>query len=203
MSVVVIDYGMSNLGSITRALEECGADVFVSDNPNDLKTSDKIILPGVGAFGDGMKNLSEMGWIKAIKEEVLGNKIPILGICLGMQLLATKGFENGEFEGLNLIEGEVVKFIPVNDERIPHVGWNDIIKTKENILFNGIEDGADFYFVHSYHFKTKNVEDIIAKTKYCGEFAAAINKENIFGTQFHPEKSIPLGFNVLKNFLSL
>lgn len=203
MSIVIIDYGMSNLGSITRALEECDADVLVSDNPEDLKKAEKIVLPGVGAFGDGMKSLNEKGWTKIIKEEVLGNKIPILGICLGMQLLASKGYEGGEFEGLNLIEGEVVKFIPVNNERIPHVGWNEIMKTKENALFEGIKDNSDFYFVHSYHFKTKNEKDIISTTPYCGTFVSAVNKENIFGTQFHPEKSIPLGFQVLKNFINL
>jgi glutamine amidotransferase len=203
MSVIVIDYGMSNLGSIARALEECGANILVSANPNDLKTADKIILPGVGAFADGIKNLNERGWTKVIQKKVIGNKIPILGICLGMQLLASKGYEGGEFKGLNLIEGEVIKFIPTNNERIPHVGWNEIVKTKESILFNNIENGVDFYFVHSYHLKVKNEEDVIAKTKYCTEFVAAVNKENIFGTQFHPEKSIPLGFEILKNFLSL
>ncbi len=203
MSIVIIDYGMSNLGSIRRAMEECGADVLVSNNPEDLKISDKIILPGVGAFGDGMKNLNNQGWTKIIREEVLENKIPILGICLGMQLLATKGHEGGEFDGLNLIEGEVVKFTSLDDERIPHVGWNEIVKTKESPIFEGIEDGSDFYFVHSYHFKAKNKEDVIATTSYCGEFASAINKNNIFGTQFHPEKSIPVGFQVLKNFINL
>lgn len=203
MSTVIIDYGMSNLGSIRRAIEECGADVVVSNNPKDLKTAAKIILPGVGAFGDGMKNLNEQGWMPIIKEEVLKNKIPILGICLGMQLLATKGYEGGEFSGLNLIEGEVVKFTPQNNERIPHVGWNEIFQTKDNILFEGIKDGSDFYFVHSYYFKTKYQEDIISTTPYCGNFASAINKGNVFGTQFHPEKSMPLGFEVLKNFLNL
>lgn len=203
MAIVVVDYGMSNLGSISRALEECGADVIISDNPQDLTKAEKIILPGVGAFGDGMKNLNEKGWTKIIREEVLGNKVPILGICLGMQLLAKTGFEGGKFEGLNLIEGDVIKFKPINNERIPHVGWNDIIKTQENSLFEGIENNSDFYFVHSYHFQVKNKEDIIAKTLYCGEFVAAVNRENIYGTQFHPEKSIPLGFKVLKNFLNL
>lgn len=203
MSIVVIDYGMSNLGSITRALEECGASVIVSEDPKSLKTAEKIVLPGVGAFGDGMKNLNERGWSKIIREEVAGNKIPMLGICLGMQLLASKSYEGGEFEGLNLIEGEVVKFIPKNNERVPHVGWNEITKTQENVLFKNIESGADFYFVHSYYFKAKNTEDIIATTDYCGEFASAVSRENVYGTQFHPEKSVPIGFQVLKNFINL
>lgn len=203
MSIVIIDYGMSNLGSITRALEKCGANVFVSNKPDDLKTAEKIVLPGVGAFGDGMRNLNEQGWSKIIKEEVLENKIPILGICLGMQLLASKGYEGGEFDGLNLIEGEVVRFTPKTNERIPHVGWNEIFQTKPNVLFEGINDGSDFYFVHSYHFKVKNEGDVISTTPYCGKFVSAVNKENIFGTQFHPEKSIPLGFQVLKNFINL
>lgn len=203
MTIVIIDYGMSNLGSIRRAMEECGANVVVSNNPEALKTAEKIILPGVGAFGDGMKNLNKKGWSKIIREEVLNKQIPILGICLGMQLLASKSYENGEYEGLNLIEGEVVKFIPKNNERIPHVGWNEIIKTQDNPLLEGINNGSDFYFVHSYYFKAKNDENVIAKTSYCGEFASIINKDNVFGTQFHPEKSIPIGFNLLKNFINL
>lgn len=203
MSVVVIDYGMSNLGSITRALQECGASAVVSDDPRSLKTAEKIVLPGVGAFGDGMKNLNERGWSKIIQEEVVGNKIPMLGICLGMQLLASKSYEGGEFEGLNLIEGEVVKFIPKNNERVPHVGWNEVTKTQENVLFDNIESGADFYFVHSYYFKAENAKNVIATTNYCGDFASAVRKGNVFGTQFHPEKSVPIGFQVLKNFINL
>ena len=204
MSVLIIDYGMSNLGSIRRALEECGADVIVSDNPDDLKLAERIILPGVGSFGDGMKNLREQGWIDKIKKEIFNNNIPLLGICLGMQLLADKGYEGGEYEGLGLIPGEVKKLQPDStEERIPHIGWNEIRKVTSNKLLEDITDGSDFYFVHSYYFEVKNTENIIAYTPYCGQFPSVINAGNIYGTQFHPEKSIPTGFKLLKNFLNL
>ncbi len=204
MAVLIIDYGMSNLGSVRRALEECGADVIISDNPNDLKLAERIILPGVGAFGDGMKNLREKDWINRIKEEVFSNNIPLLGICLGMQLLADKGYEGGEYEGLGLIPGEV-KILQPNSkgERIPHIGWNEVNRVTSNILLEDITDGSDFYFVHNYYFEAKNTENIIAYTPYCGKFASVINAGNVYGTQFHPEKSIPAGFKLLKNFINL
>jgi len=200
--ILIIDYGMSNLGSIRRALEECGADVIVSDNPDDLKNAERIVLPGVGSFADGMASLKNHGWIEAIKGEVLDNEIPILGICLGMQLLATRGFENGETDGLGLIQGEVVRMHAKDaNERIPHVGWNEIHKVKENPLLESINDGSDFYFVHSYHFMPGNIEDVLTTTPYCGGFVSSVQRNNISGVQFHPEKSIPVGFQLLKNFL--
>lgn len=204
MAVLIIDYGMSNLGSIIRALEECDGDVIVSDNPNDLKFAERIILPGVGSFGDGMKNLSKKGWIGKIKKETLNNNIPLLDICLGMQLLANKGYEGGEYEGLGLIPGEVKKFQPdFKKERIPHIGWNEIHKVNSNKLLEDIADNSDFYFVHSYYFEVKNIENILAWTPYCGRFCSVVNSGNVYGTQFHPEKSIPAGFKLLKNFLNL
>ena len=204
MSIAIIDYGMSNLGSISRAVEECGgSNVIITNNPNDLKICDRIILPGVGAFSDGMENLVKGGWVNAIKEEVINNKIPILGICLGMQLMATIGTEGGDIEGLDLIEGEVKLMISDNiNERIPHVGWNQVDYIEENPLFQNISNGRDFYFVHSYRFIPKNQDHIIAVTPYCGEVVSVINKDNIFGTQFHPEKSMPFGLVLLKNFLN-
>jgi glutamine amidotransferase len=203
MSIIVIDYGMSNLGSIRRSLEECGArKIVISNEPEELRTAEKIILPGVGSFADGMANLSKEGWISVIKEEVLENRIPLLGICLGMQLLADKGFEGGEIKGLGLIPGEVRKLEKTSlNERIPHIGWNEIYSMKPSILLDKIKDGSDFYFVHSYHFITFNEENIIARTPYCGWFNSAIMHEHIFGTQFHPEKSQVMGLQVLKNFL--
>ncbi|MCF7800158.1 imidazole glycerol phosphate synthase subunit HisH [Candidatus Babeliales bacterium] len=202
MSVVIIDYGMSNLGSISRALEICGACVKISSDPKDLKTAEKIILPGVGSFFDGIKNLHNLGLVEPVIEEVLINKTPLLGICLGMQLLASFGTESGNCQGLGLINGQVIKMVPkIIKERIPHVGWNDINILKPNILFKDIKNNSDFYFVHSYHFVPENTENIIATADYCGNVAAAINHENIYGVQFHPEKSMPLGFKILENFL--
>ena len=200
--ILVIDYGMSNLGSIRRALEECGGDVLVSDDPSDLKNAERIILPGVGSYVDGMSNLKQRGWISELNREVLENKIPLLGICLGMQLLSTKGYEHGETDGLNYISGEVIKLAPTDlNERIPHVGWNEVYKKRDNSLFENLNDGSDFYFVHSYHFRPDKTDCILAITPYCGEFVSAVNKENIYGVQFHPEKSIPVGFQLLKNFI--
>lgn len=204
MQVLVIDYGTSNLGSIKRSLEECGVDVLVSSDPKDLKTAERIVLPGVGSFADGIKNLHKKGLFSAIKSEVNNNKIPLLGICLGMQLLADKGYEGGEIEGLGFVSGEVVKLKSASpNERIPHVGWNEVHKRKQNPILDGIEDKSDFYFVHSYQFVSNNPENVLAITPYCGGFTSVIGANNVYGVQFHPEKSIPDGFRVLKNFVNL
>ena len=205
MAIVIIDYGMSNLGSVKRAFEECGAsNVFVSCNPDDLKRSDKIVLPGVGAFCDGMQNLNKYGFTETIINEVINNEIPILGICLGMQLLADIGYEGGETPGLGLIPGKVIKLLPNSKtERIPHVGWNELRVKKECVLLDNVKINSDFYFVHSYHFFPDSIENIISTTPYCGEFVSIVNKKNVFGTQFHPEKSSINGFQILTNFINL
>jgi glutamine amidotransferase len=201
MAIVIIDYGLSNLGSIKRSLEECGGAVHVSDDPHDLKSADKIVLPGVGSFSDGMHNLAKGGWIGPLKDEVLNNHIPLLGICLGMQLLADTGYEGGTTQGLALISGEIRKMIPSETERIPHVGWNEIVQQRQSPLLSGIQEGANFYFVHSYHFLVKDQSHVVAQTPYAGGFNSVVEKDNIYGTQFHPEKSQILGFRVLKNFI--
>jgi glutamine amidotransferase len=202
--VVIIDYGMCNLDSVARAIEECGGTPLVTDKKGDLELATHIILPGVGAFPDAMSEILQRSLDKSLKEQVLKKKIPFLGICLGMQLMATKGWEGEETEGLGLIEGDVKRFVQdSSDTRIPHIGWNEVNYTQESVLFQGIPSGKDFYFVHSYHFCCKNEEDILACTPYCGGFVSAISRGHIFGTQFHPEKSQKLGFKVLKNFLSI
>lgn len=205
MNVYIIDYGMGNLMSVKRAFEECGADdVYVCTEPQELFNAEFIVLPGVGSFYDGMNNLNKKGWTKVIREIAEQGEIPILGICLGMQLLASKGYEEKEIDGLGIIEGEVKKFIIKDEnERIPHVGWNEVHKPYDNSLFSDIDDGTDFYFVHSYHFMCKNKENIIAKTPYCGGFISAISKDNVYGVQFHPEKSQRSGFKLIKNFLTI
>lgn len=194
---------MSNLGSISRAVEECGGDFVISDDPKTLASVSKVILPGVGAFGDGMRNLKRGGWIDGFQEYIVGKKLPILGICLGMQLLADEGSEGGKNQGLGLISGIVDKLKPKNkNERLPHVGWNEVYSKRPDVLLSGVPDGTDFYFVHSFHFVTSREEDVLATTPYCGGFVSVVNKENIYGTQFHPEKSSRMGFQILKNFLN-
>lgn len=201
MSVLIIDYGMGNLGSVRRAFEECGADVFVSDQANEVSDSDALVLPGVGAFGEGMKNLNEMGWSDAIYEHVRQKK-PFLGICLGMQLLAEKGFEGGEREGLGLIPGEVRQLELSPSFRIPHIGWNEVRACQESELLEHIPNETDFYFVHSFSFRPKDEESVLARTPYDKDFVSIVQKNgHIFGTQFHPEKSQRPGFQLIKNFL--
>jgi glutamine amidotransferase len=193
---------MCNLGSVRRSFEECGAEVIVSSHPDDLEIATHIVLPGVGAFAYGMRNLTELGWIDAIQQTVLNEKIPILGICLGMQLLGDKSFENVETEGLHLIPGDIIKLEPKdNKERIPHVGWNELHINQKRPIFQGINNNSDFYFVHSFHFNPKNNTDIIATTPYCGGFISAVQNENVIGIQFHPEKSSRAGFQLIRNFL--
>jgi len=204
MQVVIIDYGMSNLGSISNALVEVGAEnVTIATKPEELKQATHIILPGVGAFKDGMDNLVSTGFKDAIREAALNDKVPILGICLGMQLMAEKGFEGGEVEGLGLIPGVVDKLKPTKkNEKIPHVGWNEVYPAQANPIFDNIPKGTDFYFVHSYHFTPKKKTNTLSTTPYCGGFVSSVVKENIFGTQFHPEKSQRPGFQLLKNFIN-
>lgn len=201
MNVLIIDYEMGNLGSVKRSFEECGAEVLVSENPRDLKSATHIVLPGVGAFRDGVSNLKRNNWIPEINQAV-GEGIPLLGICLGMQLLADTGYEGGETAGLGFIPGTVKRFIS-ETERIPHVGWNEVIQNQESSLFSNIPNQTDFYFVHSYHFIPSDPSHVIAQTPYCGEFVSAIRKENVFGVQFHPEKSSKPGFQLFRNFLNL
>lgn len=203
MHIVIIDYGMGNLASIQRSILKCGEkDILISDSPHDIEYADKLILPGVGAFADGMNNIKEKKLDTIIRSLTIEKKIPLLGICLGMQLLATRGYEWGVIEGLNIIPGEVKKLHPeISTERIPHIGWNEVQYQKENLLFQNIENKSDFYFVHSYHFIPDDLNDVIGKTPYCRTFVSAINHGFVWGVQFHPEKSGDLGFNVLKNFL--
>lgn len=202
MSVHVIDYGVCNLGSVRRAFEECGADVVLNTNPDSLEDADRIVLPGVGAYSDAMSSLQNKNWPEAIRRAVLEKKIPILGICLGMQLFATTGEEGGGCSGLNLISGEVKKIIPDNATlRVPHVGWNEITRAKESAVLQDIKDGSDFYFVHSFHFVPDRVEDVLLKTPYGGDVVAAVEVDHIIGVQFHPEKSGRAGFQIIRNFL--
>ena len=200
--VVVIDYGMGNLFSVKNALEAIGAEAKISNEPDDLRRADQIILPGVGAFPDGMSNLKKRGLIPVLEEEVLEKKKPFLGICLGAQLLATQGEEHQLTDGLGWIKGRVRRFqVDESKFRIPHIGWNDVFPKKDNILFKNVHPPI-FYFVHSYHLVPEDQSVIVATSEYGETFVAAFQKENIFGVQFHPEKSQKNGLRILENFLA-
>ncbi len=201
--IVVMDYGMGNLGSITKALEYVGGTVLLSANPEDVQKAERIVLPGVGAFGDGMKNLRERGLVDALHEEVMEKKKPFLGICLGMQLLAKKSYEFGGHDGLGFIDAEVKRLEPAGGLKVPHVGWNNVVFQKDHPLLSGIASGADFYFVHSYHMKCTDGSVVIGETDYGRPMTAIIAKDNIFATQFHPEKSQKDGLKILENFIRL
>ncbi len=200
----VIDYGMGNIDSVKRAIEECGGNVVVTDKSDVLEEVTHIVLPGVGSFADGMKNIIARDLFRILHKQVIMNKIPFLGICLGMQLLAGNSLEDGNTKGFGWIEAEVIKLVPNNpDIKVPHMGWNEVIFQKPSVLSEGIPKGKDFYFVHSYHMLCRNKSDILATTDYCGNFVSAICKDNIFGVQFHPEKSQRYGMKLLANFLSI
>ena len=202
MRVAVIDYGMGNLGSVRRAFEECGADVCVCRDPAEMDGAQRIVLPGVGAFPDGMKNLTASGWVEKLRESIRDPEVALIGICLGMQLLAQSGSEGGETPGLGFIAGHVRRLQPIDpSERIPHVGWNEVHAVRPTPLLRGIPDQTDFYFVHSYHF-AESGHAVCATTPYAGGFASVVATGNVFGTQFHPEKSSRPGFALLRNFLS-
>jgi imidazole glycerol-phosphate synthase subunit HisH len=198
MKVAVIDYGLGNLGSVRRAIAELGAEPVLADKPEQLAAADRVILPGVGSFADGMALLTDRGWIGALRE----TEKPVLGICLGMQLLASRGTEGGDTEGLNLIPGKVVGLETLGcDLRIPHVGWNALTVSSCTQMLRGIPSGTDFYFVHSFVFQPRDVSDVVATTSYGVPVTAVVGRGNVMGTQFHPEKSSKAGFRVLRNFL--
>ncbi|MBI2577998.1 MAG: imidazole glycerol phosphate synthase subunit HisH [Candidatus Wildermuthbacteria bacterium] len=203
MAAVVIDYGMGNVASVRNAVYSLGYEVAVSRQKKDIKSASHIILPGVGAFGQGMRNLADFGLVDILTEEVLGRKKPFLGICLGMQLLAQTGQEGGEHKGLGWLRGYVRKFeVDESKIKIPHVGWNDVVIKNPSPLFQNIKKPI-FYFVHSYHFVPEDNSIISGQTEYGEIFVAAIEKENIFGLQFHPEKSQKKGLCLLENFLQI
>lgn len=201
---VIVDYGLCNLDSIARAVERCGGDPLVTDDPSALTQADRIILPGVGAFADAMSNLREKRLDEAMGEQVAGNGVPFLGICLGMHLMAGRGHEGRGAEGLGWIDGEVHRLKPAaSGERVPHVGWNEVEAIEGAPLFNDITPGSDFYFVHSFHLDCTDEGQVQGRTPYCRGFVSAVGKENMFGVQFHPEKSQKTGFRLLSNFLRL
>ena len=203
-TVALVDYGIGNIDSVRRALQECGAEVVLAAKLADFERCSSIVLPGVGAFGEGMKHLRERGLVEILNEQVLNKKIPFLGICLGMQLLAKKGFENETGDGLGWIDADCALLSPKSEEEhIPHIGWNEVVHDGRSPLFQSLPSGKDFYFVHSYALKCRNPREQLATTPYAGGFASSVGRDNIWGVQFHPEKSQKTGFQLLRNFLSL
>lgn len=196
----IIDYGMGNLQSVRNALERLGCEVQVTSNPDALGDADALILPGVGAFGEAMSNLRQRNLVEPLKHAVLGEGKPLLGICLGMQLLADSSEERGSCSGLSLIPGDV-RGIPIAEGlRLPHIGWNGVSVRKRDPLFRDIQEGGAFYFVHSYRFECDSAY-ISGLTDYGVEITAAVQKERIFGVQFHPERSQRKGLRLLRNFV--
>lgn len=202
MSTLVIDHGLCNLDSIVRALQECGATVGVAREPSLLPRAARVVLPGVGSFAAGMAVLRERGWVEALRDLVANRPRPLLGICLGMQMLAETGAEGGETEGLGLIPGRVDRIAAAPGERLPHIGWNEVRPTRTSPLFAGIPSGTDFYFVHSYVMAGSG-DAVLAEASFGGGIAVAVNRGSVFGVQFHPEKSQRAGMRLLKNFLAL
>lgn len=202
--IAIVDYNMGNLASVQNAFAKLGKDTVVEIDPAKFKEYDKLILPGVGAFGDAMEHLRERNMINAIKEFAASGK-PMLGICLGMQLLFQSSEEFGNHEGLGLIKGKVTRFDESKFEeklKVPHMGWNRMF-TKEHPLFKGLDDMHYLYFVHTYHVNCDDENDIIGRTNYGYEFTSAVAHNNIMGIQPHPEKSHENGLQILKNFIEL
>ena len=203
-NISIINYGMGNLHSVKRKIDKLKANSVITSNPKEILKSDKIILVGVGHFKMAMKNLSQLSLIDSLNEAVLIKKIPVLGICLGMQLMAKKS-EEGDVEGLGWIDADIKK-IKVEDPikfKVPHMGWNTVKVIKDSKLMEGISNSSEFYFVHSYFCEANDHSLILNETTYSSIFTSAIEKNNIFGVQYHPEKSHDIGNRVLLNFIKI
>ena len=198
--ICILDYGSGNTGSLANLLNRLNFDVNVSNTKNDIEESSHIILPGVGAFGASIEKIREKIPLDILEQVVHEKQRPFLGICVGMQVLANKSSEFGEHKGLGWINGTVEK---LKAKKLPHVGWNTINILKKSPIFNNLKNLKDFYFVNSYVFKAEDKDCIIAKTEYEEEFCSAVQKNNIFGVQFHPEKSHSFGEQLIKNFLEI
>jgi len=200
--ICILDYGSGNVGSVFNVLKFLGYDAKISNKESDLKNSTHLILPGVGAFNASMEKIVNKIPMEILENEVIKNGKPFLGICVGMQVLADLGVEGGNTKGFGWISGEV-KLIDSANQALPHMGWNNIEIKKDTPIFNNFKNISDFYFVHSYAFFEEDEEHVLAKVEYGSEINAVINKDNIYGFQFHPEKSQRAGQLILKNFLSI
>lgn len=200
-SAGIVDYGLGNLRSVAGAVERLGWRPVVTSDPAELAGCDKLLLPGVGAFGDGMRNLHERGLVEPLTSLALEQRKPVLGLCLGAQLLVTESEEFGRHQGLGWIDGTVRRIAADGGLRVPHVGWNELRQTGASLLFDGVEEGALFYFVHSFVIVPADGSVVKGQTDYGGALTAVIERGNVYGTQFHPEKSQLDGLTLLRNFL--
>jgi glutamine amidotransferase len=200
--VLIVDYGLGNLRSVAGAVERLGHTALVSPDPADIARADRLILPGVGAFGDGMRRLAARGFVEPLTEAVRQRQTPILGICLGAQLMARESHEFGHHQGLGWLPATVRPIEPAGRLRVPHVGWNELQQLRSDPLFAEIPPAALFYFVHSFHITADDPEIVAGTCEYGGTLAAVFRSGNICGTQFHPEKSQRHGLRLLQNFLA-
>ncbi len=198
----VVDYDAGNLRSVQKALQYLGEDAVITRDEREILSADRVILPGVGAYGDAMKRLEEYG-LDDILKKVADEGIPLLGICLGLQLFFDHSEENGGADGLGLMQGQIIRIHYAPGLKIPHMGWNSITETPGTRLLAGIPDGSYVYFVHSYYLRAQNPSEVAATTEYGVKIDAAVEKDNIFACQFHPEKSGEVGLEILKNFIAV
>jgi len=203
MNVAIVNYGMGNLASVQNAVETLGHSASIADDPAQLETCDRIILPGVGAFAEGMDRLDGGGWVTSLRRAVDAGK-PLFGICLGMQFLADRGDEGGERLGLGIIPGAIVSLRALGcDLRTPHVGWNDMRAKRKDPILEGLPETADYYYVHSFALQPADPKDVLGTTDYGCEITAMVRRGRVWGAQFHPEKSSKAGLRLLRNFIEL
>jgi len=200
--LVIIDYGVGNLASVRNAFLKLGFAATISSSADEILKADKVVLPGVGAFADGIKNLRQQGLDKLV-QEVISRGTPFLGVCLGLQLLFSSSEEHGTYEGLDIIKGRVAKFELPREYKVPHMGWNQVYPKEDSRLFKGIPAGSHCYFVHSYYVIPDDEAISAAHSDYGIDFVCAVEKDNMFATQFHPEKSGDIGLQVLRNFADI
>lgn len=202
--IAIVDYGCGNLLSIANMIKKVGGESFITSDADKISSADKIILPGIGAFDTGMSQLNQMNFTEVLSRKALQEKVPVLGICLGMQLM-TRRSDEGKLSGLSWFDAETLRFNFESNAalKIPLIGWKQVEQKKENPLFSKMYEHPKFYFVHSYYVKSNVTNDIIATSFYGTEYVSAIAKENLFGVQFHPEKSHKYGMTLIKNFVNL